>query len=88
MVCMKRSTRIVPAALLLLGLAQASCAQTPASQVAPEVPAADAGPVATALDAELFYQLLLGEISDWRGGIALTAAGDGSFTAALDLKLD
>ena len=54
---MKRHHRLAPLALLLLALAQAPRAQTPEST-------SDAGsPVSTALDAELFYQLLLGEIN-------------------------
>lgn len=54
---MKRQHRIAPLALLLLALAQAPHAQTPEST-------SDAGsPVPTALDAELFYQLLVGEIN-------------------------
>ncbi|MDB5945294.1 MAG: hypothetical protein JWQ33_320 [Ramlibacter sp.] len=54
---MKRQHRLVPLALLLLALAQAPHAQTPES-------APDSGStVPSALDAELFYQLLLGEIN-------------------------
>ncbi len=54
---MKRQYRLAPLALLLLALAHAPHAQTPEST-------SDAGsPVPTALDAELFYQLLLGEIN-------------------------
>ena len=54
---MKRQHRLAPLALLLLALAQAPHAQTPEST-------SHAGsPVPTALDAELFYQLLLGEIN-------------------------
>jgi tetratricopeptide (TPR) repeat protein len=46
--------------LLLLALAQTACAQTP---VAPATDtAAEPPPQPTALDAELFYQLLLGEL--------------------------
>ena len=54
---MKRQHRLAPLALLLLALAQAPRAQTPEST-------SDAGsPAPTALDAELFYQLLLGELN-------------------------
>ena len=54
---MKRPHRLATLALLLLALAQSSHAQTPGSD--PAVQATDS----TALDAELFYQLLLGEIN-------------------------
>ena len=54
---MKRQHRLAPLALLLLALAQAPHAQTPEST------ADAASPVPTALDAELFYQVLLGEIN-------------------------
>ena len=54
---MKRPLRLAPLALLLLALAQAPHAQTTASSSEAE----NAAP--TALDAELFYQLLLGEIN-------------------------
>ena len=54
---MKRSHRVVPLALLLLALSQSPHAQTAAST--PETDTA----VGTAMDAELFYQLLLGEIN-------------------------
>ena len=54
---MKRPHRLATLALLLLALAQSSHAQTPGSDSA--VQATDS----TALDAELFYQLLLGEIN-------------------------
>jgi tetratricopeptide (TPR) repeat protein len=46
--------------LVLLALAQTACAQTPA--VSATEPAAEPAPQPTALDAELFYQLLLGEL--------------------------
>lgn len=54
---MKRSPRLVPLALLLLALSQAPHAQTLASS--PDA----ANAVSTDLDAELFYQLLLGELN-------------------------
>jgi tetratricopeptide (TPR) repeat protein len=57
MVSMKRTTRLAPGALFLLALA-AGHAQTPAAST----PAATTA-TATALDAQLFYQLLLGEIN-------------------------
>jgi tetratricopeptide (TPR) repeat protein len=46
--------------LLVLALAQTACAQTPAAP-APDA-ASEPPPQPTALDAELFYQLLLGEL--------------------------
>jgi len=46
--------------LVLLALAQNACAQTPA--VPDTDPTAEPAPQPTALDAELFYQLLLGEL--------------------------
>jgi tetratricopeptide (TPR) repeat protein len=46
--------------LLLLALAQTACAQIPAAPAADA--AAEPPPQPTALDAELFYQLLLGEL--------------------------
>ena len=57
---MKRPTRPAPGALLLLALAQAACAQT-ADRTVPTTTTTPAS--ASALDAELFYQLLLGEIN-------------------------
>ena len=54
---MKRHHRLAPLALLLLALAQAPHAQTAESTADAE------SAVPTALDAELFYQLLLGEIN-------------------------
>lgn len=54
---MKRTHRLVPLALVLLALARAPHAQT--AETIPEA----AGTVPTALSAELFYQLLLGEIN-------------------------
>ena len=54
---MKRSHRLAPLALLLLALAGTSLAQTTDATAG----TTDATP--TALDAELFYQLLLGEIN-------------------------
>jgi tetratricopeptide (TPR) repeat protein len=54
---MKRLTRVLPAALLLLALSQAPHAQTA------EAPPAEAIAQPSALDAELFYQLLLGELN-------------------------
>jgi tetratricopeptide (TPR) repeat protein len=59
MVSMKRTTRVGSAALLLLALAPALQAQTTASTA----PGAIASAGVTALDAELFYQLLLGELN-------------------------
>ena len=57
---MKRSHRLAPLALILLALVQAPRAQTTDSRAdTPDTP--DITP--TALDAELFYQLLLGEIN-------------------------
>lgn len=65
MVWMKKPTRFAWGALLLLALAQAANAQAPAA-------AQPAGaPAVSAMDAELFYQLLLGEIS--AGGADTTA---------------
>ncbi|WBY00506.1 tetratricopeptide repeat protein [Ramlibacter tataouinensis] len=69
MVWMNRSSRLAWGALLLIALAQAGCAQT--GPAAPQAPAqAGAGPaasepdpVSSALDAELFYQLLLSELN-------------------------
>lgn len=55
---MKRQHRFVPLALLLLALARAPHAQTAESTISD---AENTAP--TALDAELFYQLLLGEIN-------------------------
>jgi len=49
------------AGAMLLALAQVACAQTPRN-VLPEEPAS-AAPEPTPLDAELFYQLLLGELN-------------------------
>jgi tetratricopeptide (TPR) repeat protein len=57
MVWMKRSHRLAPLALLLLALVQAPHAQTTDGTTAPP----ESTP--SALDAELFYQLLLGEIN-------------------------
>jgi tetratricopeptide (TPR) repeat protein len=57
MVSMKRSIRLAPAVLLLLALVQAAPAQTG------ETDPAEPPPSPTALDAQLFYQLLLGEIN-------------------------
>ena len=57
---MKRSHRLAPLALLLLALVQAPRAQTTDS-TADTAGTPDTTP--TALDAELFYQLLLGEIN-------------------------
>ena len=54
---MKRPHRLAPLALLLLALAQAPLAQTAGA------PGASPANATTALDAELFYQLLLGEIN-------------------------
>ena len=52
------------AGVVLLALVQAAPAQTrPRSAPAPAETPADAPSIATALDAELFYQLLLGEIN-------------------------
>ena len=59
MVSMKRTTRLAAGALLLLSLAQSLHAQTDSSTAAADAPP----PEATALDAELFYQLLLGELN-------------------------
>ncbi len=61
MVWMKRHTRHACGALLLLALAQVANAQPARS--APEPTTAPATPAQTALDAELFYQLLLGELN-------------------------
>jgi predicted Zn-dependent protease len=47
--------------LLVFALAQPACAQSPAKTEA--VTEADAAAIQTALDAELFYQLLLGELN-------------------------
>lgn len=68
MVWMNCSSRLAWGALLLIALAQAGCAQT-----GPQVPATpadatqlavtDREPVSSALDAELFYQLLLSELN-------------------------
>lgn len=69
---MKRTHRLAPLALLLLALAQAPHAQTTDSTT--DTP--DTAP--TALDAELFYQLLLGEID----------AGGGDPGAGYSLILD
>jgi tetratricopeptide (TPR) repeat protein len=70
---MKRHHRLAPLALLLLGLAQAPHAQTPAS--APESTDKTASTEPSELDAELFYRLLLGEIdaagTDPSAGFAL-----------------
>jgi tetratricopeptide (TPR) repeat protein len=72
---MKRTHRLAPLALLLLALAQAPHAQTTDSSTdTPDTP--DTTP--TALDAELFYQLLLGEID----------AGGGDPGAGYSLILD
>lgn len=72
MVWMKRPTRLACGALFILALAQGAGAQTPAQAPAPSAPPAT--PTVSALDAELFYQLLLGEIdangADNMGGIA------------------
>lgn len=54
---MKRQHRLAPLALLLLALAQAPRAQTPENTSDAESPAP------SALNAELFYQLLLGELN-------------------------
>lgn len=54
----KETTRRAAAALLLLALSQAAQAQASGS-----TPATTATSAATALDAELFYQLLLGELN-------------------------
>ena len=55
---MKRPHRLVPLALLLMALAQ-----TPHAQTAEDTPEPREPIVPTALDAELFYQLILGEIN-------------------------
>ena len=68
---MKPSLRLLPGALLLLALGHGSFAQT-----APD--AADPAPKPSALDAELFYELLLGE---------MTARGDEP-AAGFQLVLD
>lgn len=61
MVWMKKPTRFACGALFLLALAQAANSQAPAA-------AEPAGaPAVSAMDAELFYQLLLGEIN--AGGV-------------------
>ncbi|WP_414708501.1 tetratricopeptide repeat protein [Ramlibacter sp.] len=81
MVRMNRSSRVAWGALILLALSQAGCAQP-----GPPVPTAPAStpaesqtePVTSALDADLFYQLLLSE---------LNARGDES-AAAFSLMLD
>lgn len=65
MVWMKKPTRFAWGALLLLALAQAANAQAPAASQPAGAPAV------SAMDAELFYQLLLGEIS--AGGADTTA---------------
>lgn len=57
---MKRISRFATGALLLLAFVLPACAQT-AIRGAPA--AAEPDPAATALDAQLFYQLLLGEIN-------------------------
>ncbi len=66
MVRMNRSSRLAWGALFLFALAQAGCAQpgpaAPPAQ-APSATASDAEPITSALDAELFYQLLLGELN-------------------------
>nr|MDQ6882280.1 hypothetical protein [Pseudomonadota bacterium] len=54
---MKRQLRLAPLALLLLALAQAPHAQTT------ERTAEAGSAVKSELDAQLFYQLLLGEIN-------------------------
>lgn len=62
---MKRSHRLAPLGLLFAALwAQA---QAPSAPQASAAPADDAPPQASALDGELFYQLLLGELNA-RGG--------------------
>lgn len=58
---MKPSLRLVPLALLLSALAQAPLAQTPAGSAAAGTE--QGGETSSALDAEMFYQLLLGEIN-------------------------
>lgn len=68
MVWMNRSSRLAWGALLLIALAQAGCAQpgppAPAAPAASPVAAdADADAISSALDAELFYQLLLSELN-------------------------
>src|SRR3954469_16161944 len=58
MVWMKPSLRLLPGVVLLLALAQAGHAQTADTDTSNEPPAAP-----SALDAELFYELLLGELN-------------------------
>jgi tetratricopeptide (TPR) repeat protein len=57
---MKSSLRLVPLALLLFTLSQAPFAQTPAAEAASAIEQSSETP--SALDAEMFYELLLGEI--------------------------
>ncbi|WP_041675701.1 tetratricopeptide repeat protein [Ramlibacter tataouinensis] len=57
---MKRPPRIATAVTLLCALAQAACAQTPPAAARSAAPD---GTTVSALDAELFYQLLLGELN-------------------------
>jgi predicted Zn-dependent protease len=55
---------LAASAWMLLALAQAACAQTPQKPQTPPLEEAEApAPTPTPLDAELFYQLLLGEIN-------------------------
>jgi tetratricopeptide (TPR) repeat protein len=65
MVRMKRSLRLAGAATALLALLPALQAQPSAPAAAPSSPpaSAPASPRQSALDAELFYQLLLGELN-------------------------
>jgi len=71
MVRMNPRSRLAASALLLsLALVQAGCAQNAPAQAPASAPAADASPTpsnqqtaVSALDAELFYQLLLGELN-------------------------
>src|SRR3954468_11385444 len=58
MVWMKPSLRLLPGVVLLLALAQAGHAQTADTDTSNEPP-----PTPSALDAELFYELLLGELN-------------------------
>jgi tetratricopeptide (TPR) repeat protein len=64
---MNSRSRLAASALLSLALAQAGCAQTPPAQTPAAAEAAAAQPseptAVSSLDAELFYQLLLGELN-------------------------
>ncbi len=57
MVSMKRPTRLATGTLLLLALGQQALAQSP------DTSPAETAEIPSALDAEMFYQLLLGEIN-------------------------